>query len=261
MKKYVELYWAFFRASFIADMEFRANFLTRILTDIFWYVAQVGSFEVFYQFTPKIGDWGRAETRVFLGILFVVDAIYMVMFNENLDQLPEKVRRGQLDLLLAKPVNSQFMLSLQKANTAILGNFILGASWLVWALLQRPDFSWWRTLWLLVLIPCGVCIFYCVRFLFATTSVMFTKAENIQYLWYQIYRLGMRPDSIYVPWMRVLILSIVPVGIIASVPARFLLEAPNYPMLLWAIFLAGFALFLSSRFWLYALGKYSSASS
>jgi ABC-2 type transport system permease protein len=138
---------------------------------------------------------------------------------------------------------------------------VLGSAWLCWALSQRPDISLFRMLWLLILIPCGLIVFYCMRFFFATLSVMFTKAENIQYLWYQIYRLGMRPDSIYVPWMRFFVLAIVPVGMIASVPARFLLEVPNYRLFLWTIFLSGFTLYLSARFWRFALKRYSSASS
>ncbi len=38
----------------------------------------------------------------------------MIILSENLDQFSEKVHKGDLDLLLAKPVNSQFMISLQK---------------------------------------------------------------------------------------------------------------------------------------------------
>ena len=128
-KKYVLLYIAMFKASFIADLEYRANFFSRILTDVFWYSAQILTFEVIYTHTNKIGDWGIKEMRVFLGLLFVIDAFYMVFIHENLDSITEKVRKGDLDMLLAKPVNSQFMITLQKANTAILGNLILGSSW------------------------------------------------------------------------------------------------------------------------------------
>ncbi|MGZ3706269.1 MAG: ABC transporter permease, partial [Bdellovibrionota bacterium] len=71
IKKYCGLYWAFFRASLTADLEFRANFAMRIVTDIFWYVAQIMSFELLFNFTDHIGDWNRAEMRVFLGVLFV----------------------------------------------------------------------------------------------------------------------------------------------------------------------------------------------
>lgn len=260
-KKYLSLYFSLFRTSFIADLEYRVNFLTRFATDIIWYAAQIATFEVLFRHTPKIGDWNLEQMRVFLGVMFVVDGLYMIILSENLDQFSEKVRKGDLDLLLAKPVNSQFMLSLQKASTAMIGNLLLGLSWFTYSLLQLPDFEWLRLFWLLLLIPCGLVALYTMRFMIATTAVIFTRSENLQFVWYQIYRLGMRPDSIYVPWFKWILLTALPVGVIASVPARAILEPPNPALFAWVVILAAILLYLSNKFWKYSLKFYSSASS
>ncbi|UOF00698.1 ABC transporter permease [Bdellovibrio reynosensis] len=261
LKKYLKLYLALFRTSFIADLEYRVNFLTRIVTDIFWYMAQILTYEVLFHHTEKIGDWNLAQMRVFLGIVFVVDGIYMIIFSENLDSFSEKVRKGDLDLLLAKPVNSQFMLSLQKASTAMIGNLLLASGWFIYSLVHYPDFQWIRLLWLLVLIPCGLAALYTVRFMIASTAVIFARSENLQFIWFQLYRLGMRPDSIYVPWFKWILLTALPVGVIASVPSRALLEAPDYLLFGWAILLSVILIYSSNKFWKYALKFYSSASS
>lgn len=260
-KKYLGLYLAMFRASFISDLEYRANFLTRFVTDIFWYFAQIVTFEVLFQHTEKIGDWNVDQMRVFLGILFVVDALCMLIYNESIDNFSEKIRKGDLDLLLVKPVNSQFMISLQKASTAYLGNLLLSIAWLTWALLRIPDFNVLRLLWLIALIPCGVVITYTIRFAFATTAIVLTRSENLQFIWWQLYRIGTRPDSTYVPWFKWMILTVFPVGVIASVPSRALLDPPNYAILLWPLILAPLMLTLSNWFWRTSLKHYSSASS
>lgn len=259
--RYLSLYAALFRTSFITDLEYRVNFLTRIVTDIFWYVAQIMTFEVLFYHTPKIGDWNLAQMRVFLGIVFIADGLYMILFSENMDQFSDKVRKGDLDLLLAKPVNSQFMLSLQKSSTAAIGNLAIGISWFIYSLLQLPDFEWLRLLWLILLIPCGLVALYSVRFTIAASAVIFARSENLQFIWYQIYRLGMRPDSIYVPWLKWLLLTALPVGVVASVPARALLEPPQWGLFAWVVVLAGLLIYLSNRFWKFALRSYSSASS
>lgn len=261
LKKYLSLYLSLFRTSFIADLEYRVNFMTRFVTDIIWYSAQIVTFEVLFHHTPKIGDWNVEQMRVFLGVVFIVDALYMIIFSENLDQFSEKVRKGDLDLLLAKPINSQFMLSLQKASTAMIGNLLLGLSWFTYSLLQLPDFHWLRLFWLLILIPCGLIALYTMRFMIATTAVIFTRSENLQFVWYQIYRLGMRPDSIYVPWFKWVLLTALPVGVIASVPSRALLEPPDLALFAWVVILAIILLYFSNRFWKYSLKFYSSASS
>ena len=261
LKKYLSLYSAMFKASVIADLEYRANFFTRIMTDILWYVAQIVTFEVFYQHTEKIGDWDKYQMRVFLGLLFIIDAIYMILIHENLENITEKVRKGDLDLLLAKPVNSQFMLTLQKANTAIFGNLILAFSWFFYALTGLPDFNYLRLLWMLLLIPCSVAVIYSIRFMFSASAVIFTRSENLQFLWWQIYKLGMRPDSMYTPYIKYAILTVLPVGVIVSIPARALLNPPELIYLLWPLILAPLLIYGTHRFWNYALKFYSSASS
>ena len=260
-KKYSSLYLAFFRASLISDLEFRSNFLLRIITDIFWYIAQITTFEVLFLHTKKIGDWNQAQTRVFLGVLFIIDAFYMIAFSENLDRLSEKVRKGDMDLILAKPIESQFIISLQKINTAIFGNLLMGISWFVFSLCQLPEFSWWRLLWLTIMIPCGISVIYALRFCFSAIAVIFARSENVQFLWYQIYKLAARPDSIYFPWLKFILLTLLPVGMIASVPARVLMDPQNFWLPLWALVLAPTLIYLSHRFWNFCLKYYSSASS
>lgn len=261
LKKYFFLYVAMFKASFIADLEYRANFFSRILTDVFWYAAQIITFEVLYQHTNLIGDWNVKEMRVFLGLLFVIDALYMIIIHENLENISEKVRKGDLDLLLAKPVNSQFMITLQKANTAIFGNLLLGTGWLFYALSGLDDFNYLRLLWLIFLIPCSLVVIYSMRFIFSASAVIFTRSENLQFLWWQVYRLGMRPDSMYNPYIKYILLTIIPVGVIVSVPARSLLNAPELAYLLWPLVLAPLLIYGTHRFWNFALKFYSSASS
>lgn len=261
LKKYLSLYKAMFKASLIADLEYRANFFSRILTDIFWYIAQVLTFEVLYQHTNKIGDWGVKEMRVFLGLLFVIDALYMIIIHENLENISEKVRKGDLDLLLAKPVNSQFMLTLQKTNTAIFGNLLIGSSWLIYSLIHLDNFNYARLLWLIFLVPCSLGVIYSMRFIFSATAVIFTRSENLQFLWWQVYRLGMRPDSMYTPYLKYVLLTIIPVGAIVSIPARALLNPPELNYLLWPLILVPILLYGTHRFWNFALKFYSSASS
>lgn len=259
--KYFRLYLAFIRASFIADLEFRANFILRLITDIFWYIAQIMTFESLYRHTNLIGAWNLEQTRIFLGVVFITDGLYMILFHDNLDRMSDRIRNGAMDLLLAKPISSQFMMSLSRVSTVLVGNLMVGTGYLIWAICKASQFDFVRLLWLFILVPCGLICFYSIRFFIASTSIIFTRSENLQYLWYQLYKLGLRPDSIYAPWLRVMLMTILPVSVIASVPARFLLEPPNLWLLGWVVLLASLLLYGSHRFWNYCLRHYTSASS
>jgi ABC-type uncharacterized transport system permease subunit len=98
-------------------------------TDILWYAAQLSIFEVLFRHISQLNGWTLPTIRVFMGILFVTDSIFMFFFQVNLDQLGTKIRRGDLDLLLAKPVNSQWFLSLQKISMPYAGNFVMACMW------------------------------------------------------------------------------------------------------------------------------------
>jgi ABC-2 type transport system permease protein len=261
VKKYLSLYISFIRASFIADLEYRMNFITRIVTDIFWYLGQILTFEVLYSHTNMIGDWNLQQMRVFLGVVFVVDSIYMLTLHDNLDSFSDKVRTGQLDLLLVKPINSQFMLSLQRVSTSSLMNMLMALGWLGWSLARVENMSPINILYFLLLVPSGVISLYVMRFFFTSIAIVLTRAENFHYLWYQLYRLGLRPDSIYSPWLRFLVLTLLPVGIIASVPARALLNAHFDIIAVWALICGPGLLYLSHRYWKWLLTHYTSASS
>jgi ABC-2 type transport system permease protein len=261
LAKYFRLFWAFAKASFIADLEYRANFVTRIVTDIFWYSAQIFTFETIFVHTKTIGEWNVAQMRVFLGILFVVDAFYMIFFHDNLDRMSERVRKGEMDLLLVKPVDSQFMLSFQRVSTALIGNLLIGSTWLGYSLYHLPDFEPMRLFWLLLLVPGGLAAVYSVRFIFCATAVIFTKSESLQYMWFQFYKLGMRPDAIYAPWLKLVVMTLIPVALIASIPARALLNPPDLQLFAWVPIWSVALIYFSHRFWRWCLKFYVSASS
>lgn len=260
--KYLKLLWIFYKTSFMADIEYRFNMVLKVLTDILWYVGQLSVFEVIFHHAGSISDWNLSSTRVFMGVLFVVDAFWMLLFSENLDHMSNRVRSGELDLLLVKPVNSQFMLSFKKMNTPYMLNILITLGYLIWALnAHLGESALLGLFWLILTIPCSLIIVYSIRFLFSCLSVIYVNAESIGWLWYQVYRLGTRPDSIYPRWLRYVVLSILPVGFIASVPSRIIMGISEPWM--WGVFplLAAVSFYLSTCYWRYAIKHYASASS
>lgn len=246
----------------MSDLEYRMNLLVKFVTDVIWYLAQLMVFEVLFRHTRTISGWTVESTRVFMGVLFVTDALYMMFLAENLDHMSDKVRKGELDLLLVKPVNAQFMLSCKKMAPTYAANLFLGTIWLIWAIHQLPEsIPLPRLLTLIVTIPCSLAISYSLRFFFSASALILTRAENVTYVWYQIYRLGTRPDTIYPQWLRYTVLTILPVGFLASVPARLVLETSNIWLFAGTIGVATAALYLSTRYWNFVVRSYSSASS
>lgn len=262
MKRYIQLWLQFAKMSAMADFEYRANIILRILGEFLWYTMQLSVFEVLYTHTKTISGWDVNDMRVFMGSLFVGDVIYMILLHENMDYLGGIVRKGDLDLYLTKPVNSQFMISFRKVSVSYLLNLILCGTYLGWAIsnLTHPV-SVWQIMSFVVMIGFGVCIMYAMRFMFATLTIVVQDAGNIQFIWHQMYRLATRPDPIYPMFMRYFILIFFPVAFFASVPSRILVEGLHWYYLVASPLLAAVLIWLSHLWWEKALRGYSSASS
>lgn len=260
--RYLGLWFQFCKMSLMADMEYRLNLVVRVFGEIFWYAAQMSTFEVLYLHTPLIQGWDVNAMRVFMGCLFLADVIYMILLHENMDQIATLVRKGDLDMYLVKPINSQFMVSFRKISSAYLVNFWMVVGFLVWAILRLPKApSMLQIFTFALLMICGVTITYSMRFLFSTLSVVFHNASSVQFLWYQVYRLGTRPDILYPRMLRLVLLSALPIGFVASVPSRVLVDGFEWTFLAGGVALAAGFLCLSSLAWNRALRSYSSASS
>lgn len=261
IKKFGALYAAFFKASLVADLEYRLNFIFLILAEFVWYSTQLILFEVLYRHTNIIGNWNLDQMRVFIFLVLFVDSIYMILWDPNFVAFTDNVRKGTLDLLLMKPINSMFMLSSQRVSVSHIPCFLITFGGLIWALQQLPDFNWFKLLWLFFLVPAGLSVIFCGRFALNSTSIIFTRADFLQYIWYSAFRLGLRPDAIYSGFVRWILIFVIPFAMVASIPARLLIEPTNYWLLLWALVLPFLLFWLLRRYWSFCLKYYSSASS
>ena len=262
MRRYIELWTQFLKMSWMSDMEYRLNFVLRVVGDVVWYAAQLSVFEVLFLHTTTLNGWDLNSMRLFMATLFLVDCIYMILFQENMDNISNLVKRGDLDFYLVKPVSSQFMVTFRKIGTAFILNLAIVVAYLIWTInnlnhsvtpLQLGIYA--------LLVILGVIIYYSVRFLFGMLVVVLQDAGNIHFVWYQIFRLGSRPDILYPPVLRFVILTVLPVAFMASVPARVLVEGVSLELLGAALVLAILTAWFSAVMWKQALKHYSSASS
>jgi ABC-2 type transport system permease protein len=260
--KYFGLWLSFFKISLMAEAEFRLNLFIKVLGDIVWYISQLAIFEVLFYHAPQIAGWNIHSMRVFMGVLFLTDCLYMILFHENFEGASSVIRKGELDFILVKPINSQFMFSFRRSNPVYLINMLIVLSYLGWAIWNLEVYpSWWAYPLTLLLVVGGLGVLYSLRFFFAALNVLFVNAYSLTYVWYQFYRLGTRPHALYPAWLRWCVLTIFPVALISSVPATNLVQGLDIWLALGALLISMFLLFLTSRFWEFVLKRYSSASS
>jgi len=109
----------------------------------------------------------------------------------------------------------------------------------------------------------GVAVHYSIMLALAAVSFWIIRAQGLVYGYFNFLNIARYPDVIY-PWLFRLIFGwVIPVVIIANIPARLLIKSLGQPLplMLHLIIASTIVFWLSRVFWNFALGHYSSASS
>jgi ABC-2 type transport system permease protein len=114
-----------------------------------------------------------------------------------------------------------------------------------------------------VAVACGILIHYSVMFAFATLSFWMVRSQGLIYGYYSLFNIGRYPDTIYRGAFKLVFSWLIPVIIVANIPARFLIHAAENPLpLLFQLVAATLLMVGVTRvMWSAALARYSSASS
>jgi ABC-2 type transport system permease protein len=243
-------------------MEYRVNFLTWTIVDIFWSIMDVVFYLTLINFTQVIGNWNKGQALIVLGIFrLMVIPVWGWMFS-SFSLLPRLISEGRLDLILTKPVDSQFLVSTRDFSFSILPSLFSGLVFTLWGarlISLSPDFSQIiLTLWLLGV---STLLSYGVYFVFMSTTLYFDRIDNIHQIFTALYDSTKYPSQIYpVVWQRVLT-TVLPLAIIIVVPAEALFMPQKFMTIL-NFHLLTLAFLAVGRFiWISGLRRYSSASS
>nr|MDQ2660008.1 ABC-2 family transporter protein [Verrucomicrobiota bacterium] len=115
----------------------------------------------------------------------------------------------------------------------------------------------------LIALVFGVAVHYSIMLALAAVSFWIVRAQGLVYGYFNFLQIARYPDVIFPRIFRFVFGWIIPVIIVANIPARLLLKPLGSPMwLVLHLAIAGSLAFILSRvFWRFALRRYSSASS
>lgn len=261
MMRYMRLWAAFFRNCISREMEYRGHLFMQFMIDMVWYSVQVALFEVIYLNTESVAGLSRPEMMVFLGSLFVIDAINMALFSHNFWQFPNLITSGELDFYLIKPVAPVFVSFTRYPNIASWMNLVVGVGVLVYGIVHAGISPTIASVSLfVVLVCCGNVVMLSLQILVASWAVFLVQADGIQMLFHSLYQFGTKPDAIYARTFRRFLLFVFPLALIASVPSQALLGTLSPALALWNIGAAFGLFFIAVKVFNWSLRHYSGAS-
>jgi ABC-2 type transport system permease protein len=145
-------------------MTFRGNFIIDTISSLAWAVLNVIFYQQIFRFTGSLGSqtgWEKYQFFAFFSTGLIINALGQMLFMTNIDEFTDMIRTGELDFLLLKPIDTQFLVSLKRIEWSSLGNFLVGLGFLIYALTKlahAPDLV--QLLLFVVYVACGLAIYY-----------------------------------------------------------------------------------------------------
>jgi ABC-2 type transport system permease protein len=252
------------RNSLIREMSFKANFLLWMVVEVLWFCGQIVFFSIIFGQVDRIGDWTKWEVVLLVGTHQMIAQLFQGFFFVNLANIPELVRTGRLDSLLVLPIDSQFAVStkqfgLDSMINAALGGVVVCVSLSRLGIVPNPM----SILLYLTALGFGVAVHYSIMLSLAAVSFWIIRAQGLVYGYFNFLNIARYPDVIFPRIFRFVFGWIIPVVIIANIPARLLIKPLGQPgwLMLHLVVASTIVFWLSRFFWRFALRHYSSASS
>lgn len=261
--KYLKLYWKLLRFSASLETEYRFSFLLEIFVEVAYFIVTLLGMRVIFWNVTELAGWNYNQLLVLMGINMVFsETVLGFAFIFNLRDLPNKIAQGSLDIVLSKPINSQFAVSLWRPYFAMFPSILAG---ILTAYIGFRDsgviFNPNMILPFIFIFICGLIMAYSIGMIVSTLSMWFINATPLPMLAQQFLFMAKNPNSVFTGAWKIFFMTVLPIAFMVSFPASTLLGNLTLWWLPAALVLALTFLKISNVFWSFALKKYSSASS
>lgn len=95
---------------------FRLGFFGPFFVDGSLFLIQLLVFEAVYRNVDRIGSWGKGEMIIFIGTFSLINAINMIVYFFGVNGISNKIKDGDIDLYLTKPVSPLLRLTFENVN-------------------------------------------------------------------------------------------------------------------------------------------------
>lgn len=263
MKRYLKIYWQLIKLAEIQETTYRLSFFLELLVEFLYIGVVLLGFRVLFWNVPEVAGWNFNQMLVLLGLYSAFSEIVLgLFFISNLRELPAKIAWGDFDLILTKPLNSQFVVSMGRPYFALLPSLLPGL------VMVYLGFRWegfiFRPILLipfLIIYASGIVIAYSIGMIISTLSFWLVNATPLPELAEQLLFMAGKPYSVFVGAWRFIFLLVLPIAFMTSFPAQTLMGDFTWWWVPAGILLATVFLKSSNLFWQFGLKHYQSASS
>lgn len=212
--------------------------------------------------TGTVFGWVPGELILIACLYNVFIGIFGFLFVRNMNEFSELINSGRFDLILLKPIDSQFYTSTHTVGISSVIRTALGIGLAIFVCItfHIPIAGINIFLFFFSLIA-SLLLLYSLLFFLNTFIIWAPKLDNVNELFYTLRAMGRYPIETFKQLSEVFFVFASPFVIVLSTPTKILLGRATLYDISELVVLA-LVLFVATRlFWQFALRHYTSASS
>ncbi len=259
---YLRMIARFWKLCIARETHYRANFFTIAFVGLMETVITVLPMVLVYSYADEVAGWSAGEALALVGLFRIAISLYALVAGEGVFKLSEDVERGNLDLILIRPIHAQFYVTFRHVSIAQIANVLIGIAVFIIGLSQA-SMTWTLegAFQAAILFGCGMVLL--IGAISAGSYIAFraTTIEGLPMVLQDVAEMGRYPISFYPGAVRVFLSGVMPVAFVTTFPIDALRGSVGWEMCAVGIAFAAAALFGLRWWWNNSVGHYASASS
>ncbi|MDD2503217.1 MAG: ABC-2 family transporter protein [Clostridia bacterium] len=245
------------------NMAFRFSFFGVFFVDGSLFLIQVMMFSAIYSQVDNIGGWSRPEMLFFIGTFSLLNALNMLLYFFGVITIPYKIKSGELDLYITKPVNSLFHISFESMDVGSVPLVMASIGLVIYAASGMDvSVTVFTVAGYIFLVLLMLVLYYDIEVILRTIPFFVIQATSIERLEGEMLIMCMRiPGTLFKGVFKVLFYLVLPYGIMATVPTQFFTGTLTLSGLIYSIAVVVAFTAFTQAFWKFGLRNYKSTGS
>lgn len=242
---------------------FRLDFFAPVFIDGSLFVIQLLAFGVIYSNIDRIGNWHQGEMVLYIGTFSLLNAINMTLYFFGVNGIPGKVKSGELDLYLSKPVSPLFRLTFEHISPGSIPLILMSICIIAYGVsILEMQLTVIQILMYLFWIMIMAVLYYDMEVIIRSVSLYLISMARMEQIEEASIDLCMKlPGIAFYGVYKIIFYLVLPYGIMATLPVQSMTGEMNYKLGGYGIFVVILFSIVTCIVWKRGLKYYNSASS
>lgn len=244
-------------------MMFRLSFFAPFFVDGSLFAIQLLVFKAVYANVDRIGNWGRGDVILFIGTFSLLNALNMVIYFFGVNDIPNKIRSGEMDLYLSKPVSPLLRLSLESVNPGSIPLVIMSICIIVYGVHVSQIIVTGKILlaylfWVFIMLI----LYYEMEVIVRSVAFFLVSIRNVTMIEEAGLEMCMQlPGIVFTGVYKLIFCVLLPYGIMATMPVQAMIGEMNGRIALQGIATVIVFSGITAFMWKTGIRKYNSVNS